>query len=87
MNRSVLRALKLLIGVGKHPEGTAATDVADVGLARATASRLLSSMEYAGFWPAMTAITRWAGSSRGSVDLPTRTVGSSHACKSHLKRW
>lgn len=45
MNRSVLRALKLLIGVGKHPEGTAATDVADVGLARATASRLLSSME------------------------------------------
>lgn len=50
MNRSVLRALKLLIEVGKHPEGTTATDVAaDVGLARATASRLLTSMEYAGF--------------------------------------
>lgn len=50
MNRSVLRALKLLLEVGKHPEGTTATNVAaDVGLARATASRLLSSMEYAGF--------------------------------------
>lgn len=50
MNRSVLRALKLLIEVGKHPQGTTATDAAAaVGLARATASRLLSSMEHAGF--------------------------------------
>lgn len=50
LNRSVLRALKLLTEVGKRPEGGTVTELAAATeLARPTTFRLLQTLDHAGF--------------------------------------